>query len=236
MRALATELNDSKLLTKLAAGDMVAIDAQYHPQCLASFYNKGRCAKSSNDDEQSLDLESLAFAEVVSLIEESNKSDRNLVFQLCDLKNLYSDSLKNAGVNPPAYIHSSRFTKRIIHFLPYLEAHTNKHGTILSSANETRQALLDACKTNTDDVAVMRMRESNSIRKEIFQQKYTFNGSLDDDQYDKLPETLESLMNLILKGSCTAKCSAINAVASTMTQMIVFNAVKIGRFDTVYIF
>ena len=77
------------------------------------------------------------------------------------------------------------------------------------------------------------MRVSNIIRKEIFQQKYTFNGSLDDDQYDKLPKTLESLMNLILKGSCASKSSAINAVASTMTQMIVSNAVKRGRLDTV---
>ena len=144
VRALATKLKDYRLLTKLAAGDMVAIKARYHSRCLASLYNQGRCNISSNDDEEypSSDLESQAFAEVISFIEESDKS----VFQLSDLKNLFRDKLKNADIDPPAYIHSSRFTKRIIHFLPYLEAHTNKHGTILSSVKETRQALLDHAK------------------------------------------------------------------------------------------
>ena len=76
---------------------MVAIDAQYHAQCLISFYNRGRQSKSSNEDENyiSCDLESLAFAEVVSYIEECGKSDKNLVFQLCDLKTLYIDSLND---------------------------------------------------------------------------------------------------------------------------------------------
>ena len=34
VRKYATELNDTSLLTKLAAGDMVAIDAIYHTKCI----------------------------------------------------------------------------------------------------------------------------------------------------------------------------------------------------------
>lgn len=39
VRAAATKLQDRKLLTKLAAGDMHAIDAYYHASCLATLYN-----------------------------------------------------------------------------------------------------------------------------------------------------------------------------------------------------
>ena len=34
VRAAATKLQDHKLLSKLAAGDMHALDAYYHPSCL----------------------------------------------------------------------------------------------------------------------------------------------------------------------------------------------------------
>ena len=43
VRKYATELRDSKLLAKLAAGsDMVAIDAVYHTKCIVAFYNRAR--------------------------------------------------------------------------------------------------------------------------------------------------------------------------------------------------
>ena len=38
VRAAATKLQDRKLLTKLAAGDMPAIDSNYHPGCLTALY------------------------------------------------------------------------------------------------------------------------------------------------------------------------------------------------------
>ena len=41
VRSCATLLQDTELLAKLAAGsDMVAIDGEYHPKCLAALYNR----------------------------------------------------------------------------------------------------------------------------------------------------------------------------------------------------
>ena len=43
VRSSATLLQDTELLAKLAAGsDMVAIDGEYHPKCLAALYNRVR--------------------------------------------------------------------------------------------------------------------------------------------------------------------------------------------------
>ena len=47
VRQEATDMRDTKLLSKLSAGDMVAIDAAYHTKCLAAFHNNaGMCCCS----------------------------------------------------------------------------------------------------------------------------------------------------------------------------------------------
>ncbi len=66
MRECALEVEDTALLTKLAAGDMIAIDAVYHHKCLCSLYNRARHAAFKNDDEGESCLHGIAFAELVA--------------------------------------------------------------------------------------------------------------------------------------------------------------------------
>ena len=40
VRKYATELQDTRLLAKLAPGDMIALDAKYHKTCLSDLYNR----------------------------------------------------------------------------------------------------------------------------------------------------------------------------------------------------
>ena len=42
IRKIAQDMSDSKLLSKLAEGDMVATEAKYHRSCLIDLYNKYR--------------------------------------------------------------------------------------------------------------------------------------------------------------------------------------------------
>ena len=49
VRKCAQQLQDEPLLAKLSAGDMVALDAEYHNKCLVSLYNRVRCNKSSTE-------------------------------------------------------------------------------------------------------------------------------------------------------------------------------------------
>ena len=51
VKKFATELCDSKLLAKLSEGDMVAIEAKYHRNCLIKFYNRHRDQKRSSSNE-----------------------------------------------------------------------------------------------------------------------------------------------------------------------------------------
>ena len=65
------DFQDTVLLTKLATGDMVALEAKYHKSYLTALYSRARTAGSStsgNDDHN--DLHSIALAELVAYVEE----------------------------------------------------------------------------------------------------------------------------------------------------------------------
>ena len=83
---------------KLSAGDLIAQDAQYHLQCVISLYNREREAKSPEELDGNAVNHGIAFAKLVSYIEEAHKDNEIApVFKLADLLNLYSNRLKELG-------------------------------------------------------------------------------------------------------------------------------------------
>ena len=76
VRRCAVEVEDTALLAKLAAGDMIAIDAMYHHNCLCSLYNRARQAAPKDDDGDDSCLHGIAFAELVAFLEDM-KSDED---------------------------------------------------------------------------------------------------------------------------------------------------------------
>ena len=94
VRQCAIKLQDKLLLAKLSAGDLIAQDAQYHVQCLVSLYNWARETKISDSFDVDTVNQGIAFAELVSYIEDSRMDDLFApVFKLTDLVNLYSTRL-----------------------------------------------------------------------------------------------------------------------------------------------
>ena len=233
VRKIATELEDTKLLAKLAAGDMIAIDAVYHFQCLTALYNNHRSQlrRSTTEQHHQINPETLALAEVVSYIEEYGQQcgDLNHMFKLSDLKDLYCEHLEKLGGDSTGEIHSTRLAQKIQKHIPALESHNSKSGLVLTFRIDVGDALLDAC--DRDEEAVMVMRVAKLVRKEIFEKKYHFNGSLCDDQYEDLPTTLSTLVEMILDGTNARQHDdddddrGIRIAASSITQLLIFNAV-----------
>ena len=97
VRESVMRLKRNDLLAKLSSGDMIAIEAKYHAKCLVSLYNDV-CSleiKSKSEDEKSMSsLHGIAFASLVSYVEEHRDSGETApVFKLADLVNLYSEKL-----------------------------------------------------------------------------------------------------------------------------------------------
>ena len=78
VRDCAAILQDEALLAKLSAGDLVAIEAKYHSNCLASLYNKAQSATTEFPRSGLNALEGIALAELVSYIEESRLKSATL--------------------------------------------------------------------------------------------------------------------------------------------------------------
>ena len=93
VRRCAELIEDSRLLGKLSAGDMIATEAKYHPECLLNLYHRAaRIQPSQNTDQESdghtaeLNSESLALADVIGYMENIKCNDVTpSVFKLSEL-------------------------------------------------------------------------------------------------------------------------------------------------------
>ena len=79
VRHYASLLSDHKLLIKLAEGDMTAIDATYHLQCLVNLYNRVRhkTVKKAINTNINIDTASIAFAKIIDYIDSNCRKNIN---------------------------------------------------------------------------------------------------------------------------------------------------------------
>ena len=91
VRECAIPLNDSKRIAKLSTGDLIAVEAKYH----AAFLEKKQCSDAI--DSSSVDLEELAFGELIGYIEECLEQEAPGVLTLSELVKFYQCKLKEVG-------------------------------------------------------------------------------------------------------------------------------------------
>ena len=120
---MATEMCDTALLTKLAEGDLVAIEAKYHFNCLSRYRNQYRgYLRAKADSSRSLQLadkkaKARAFAELISYIETALEEDTH-IFKLSELHAAYLERLQNFGLS--LSVNKTRLKDDIIdHFFYY---------------------------------------------------------------------------------------------------------------------
>ena len=75
----ACELQDTALLAKLAARDMIAIEAKYHNRCLWALYNRARLAPPMDNDGAEACMHGIAFAELVVFLENVSSGENSLL-------------------------------------------------------------------------------------------------------------------------------------------------------------
>lgn len=134
VRKCAMELEDTDLLTKLAPGDMVALEAKYHTKCLTKLYNRARAADSTRaDTDVDTCLNGIAFAELVTFIEDTSKEEGIVpTFKLSDLARMYKTRLEQLGASVDGRIHTSRLKIRLLAVLPNLKAHSQGRDVLLT--------------------------------------------------------------------------------------------------------
>ena len=234
VRRCTLEVEDTALLAKLAAGDMIAIEAKYHHDCLRSLYNRARQAAPKGNDGDDSCLHGIAFAELVAFLEDM-KSDEDSapIFKLIDIAQLYKDRLEQLGVTVEKRIHTTRLKKRLLSALPDLRAHSQGRDTLLSFEKDIGSALMMASYHDSD--AIHLMRAAQVVHKEIFDSSFSFDGSFQENcQQEAVPPSLLALVNMILEGRNIKHQTQLAHTTTTkpalaISQLLVFNSVKHAR-------
>ena len=246
VRNCAEIVKDTLLLAKLAGSDMIALESKYHLNCLMNLYRSAaRVLTIQPDLENAVGNEnrtkfenfddSLAFAEIIDYLEEARDNDDGLapVFKLSEIVRLFGEYLQrhrlmsNTSHDLASTIkpNSTRFKERLLANLPNLTA-VNHGKEVLLTFPEHLWFALEQTRNISDINAINLLHTAKLIRKDIFDSKFTFNGSLDSDKMDcEIPEKLFSLITLLLDGPGGSVQSSSKA-ATSISQLIIFNAVK----------
>lgn len=234
VRNSAYLLQDSKLLAKLSAGDMVALEAKYHLHCLASLYNRSRAVKDKmeprSDDKAA--LHSIVFAELVSYVDDA-RTDTSVapVFKLAELANLYTSRLEQLGFKPNQRIHTTRLKEKLLSHFPDLKAHNQGRDVLLMFDQDIGDAMRKACEQDNDSDAIHLAKAAQIVRREMFAGQTSFTGSFNVKCQESVPETLIALIRMILEGPNIKDQGDMPAIqeALTISQLLVFNSVKHAR-------
>ena len=152
VRKAAMKLQEKSPLAKLSAGDLIAQNAQYHLKYLNSLYNRAREKKSSEDSDKDRMNHGLAFAELISYIEETcMDTSVTSIFKLSDLVTLYTTRLEQLGSNVVGRVHSTGLKKRILAYFLDMKPHKQGRDIILVSNECVGHALRKACEHDIDD-------------------------------------------------------------------------------------
>ncbi|CAG2257301.1 unnamed protein product [Mytilus edulis] len=155
VRECAVKLNDTLLLAKLSAGDLIAQEAKYHSKCLVSLYNRASRIEMKNDNVESKkerQIHGIAFSELVSYINETRSCDETIsVYKLSDLCKLYTERITCLGADVSSRVNSSRLKDRIVSNFPDLDAYKQGRENILAFKDDIGPALKRVCLEDFDN-------------------------------------------------------------------------------------
>lgn len=93
------------------------------------------------------------------------------MFSNTDFKAVYSEGLQILGGVTNGNIHSTGLIQKLLHHIQDLETHNSNFGTVLSFKNDIGATLLDHYRTDPDNEAVVLMRISKLVYKEVLMKK-----------------------------------------------------------------
>ena len=210
LRKMAIEMQDAVMLSKISGGDLVAIEAKCHLNCLVSYRNKYRSMQRATSTGDSVNcteepiLQARAFADLVSHIESSVDSGV-FIFKLSELSKLYENHLLELGI--PKGINKTRLKLKLLgHFSDLCKEETDgKH--VLLAFNQGLHKLFKDFR-DFDSEALLLSKISKMIRKEMFEWNgFSFSGTFSSNCQN---ESVPQCSSLLFQCYSTAKIYQIN--------------------------
>jgi GGDEF domain-containing protein len=173
------ELQDYELLGRMSGGDLIAIEAKYHLDCITTFRNRYRSLvtkkteMSDGVNNEKMD-EYVAFIELTEYIEGCSESGSHL-FKLTDLTSLYVQEILDIN----KMINKTRLKNALLeHFKGSLQEQTDGRNTVLVFREGISDLLKDALKRRdfSEDAEIL-AKAACIVRKDMFlNEGFNFRG------------------------------------------------------------
>jgi len=168
IRLMATELEDETLLARLAGGDLIAIEANYHKACPTKLDTRFRTfqrKKSSDDNAEENIVTSRVFVELIEYIDNETQSERTSI-ALTELHELYVRRLQQFGFG--AYVHKTHLKERILKHFPECKPEFDGRTIVLLFDNTLRIMVRETLKQSADLDAMTLMKAAKIKSDAIF--------------------------------------------------------------------
>ena len=170
VKECALQLQDTILLAKLSARDMISQDTVYHKNCLVALYNRTKRSRHENTQENAeRQYQGITLGKLVSYIEEIRaESTMSIpVFKLTELAKLYSDRLEELGAKIMGPIHTTQLKDRILANIPDMQAHKHDRNVLLAFNEDTGTVLNNAYGCDFDDEGMILSQAARIVRRSM---------------------------------------------------------------------
>ena len=146
VRKCALELQDDRLLAKLSAGDMVALEAK----CLVAYYRKANeVQKTEERSNYEKVCHAIAFAELAAYLDDlRSEEDSRYVIKLAELTKMYVSWLERLGIEQLSRVRSTTLKTRILAQFPDISEYKEGRDILLAFNKDIGLSLKKAYNYN----------------------------------------------------------------------------------------
>lgn len=170
IRHMATKLQDSPLLARIARCDLIALETKYHMPCLTSFRNrhhsflqKQRCTDSLDKEEGR--AKGRAVIDLFTYMENTIR-DGVFFFISADLWNMYINCLEALGIHDG--INKNRFKQMILEHFPGAKEHQQGKHVVFFLEESMHDLLKQGLTPSFDKDASTLAKASSIVHRDIF--------------------------------------------------------------------
>ena len=231
VRQMATDLEDTVLLSRLGVTDLMASEAKYHLKCMNDFRNRHRSylrQKRKIHDIQNREegrVKARAFLELCTYMEISVR-DGQFFFKLNELRSLYTERLKALGVHEN--VNPTRFKDLILQYFPGAQEQRQSKYTIIAFKEGMQDVLKQVVEENVEEDVATLAKAAAIVREDIFAAgSFVFDGSFPRDCQEKsVPNSLKTLVSMLLYGTNLKDQEALNSQACLSISEMLFQNCK----------
>ena len=201
----------------------------YHAKYLVLLYNKAERLNQNPASSDEKVIQGMALAQLVAYLKETQaeSADSIPVFTLAELTAMYTRFLKHYGSDLLCRVHSTDLKERILANVPGLQAHKKGRDMVMAFSEDVGKALELNRFRGFDDEAIILLKSSKIIRRDIIAKKTQFSGTFDkDSQQESIPQSLKTLIGLILEAAdIKTPSSRVSDAQPTpsISQLMLFN-------------